>query len=115
VLAATLIIKTARLLHAGRAVVSRVKRRHHWKKKNSTSAALSDPRSSSGMSALGSAARVTVIASSSPKNTGRGSAVPLSQRSPVRPGHRADGEGPRATGKIRLAARTPENLAVATA
>ena len=38
--------------------------------------------------------------------------MPFSQRSTVRPGRRADGEGPRATGKIRPVPRTSENLGV---
>ena len=36
--------------------------------------------------------------------------MPLGYRSTVRPGCRLDSEGPRATGKIRPAARTLENL-----
>jgi hypothetical protein len=57
----------------------------------SRSAALSGPRSSSGMIPLSSA-------------------MPLSQRTTVRPRCLADGEGPRATGKFRLAARTQGNF-----
>ena len=37
--------------------------------------------------------------------------MPLGYRSTVRPGCRLDSEGPRATGKIRPAARTLENAA----
>jgi hypothetical protein len=67
---ATLIFKTARLLHAGPAV---------WGCRAQRS------RSSSGMIALRTAVRFTEIARSSAQIPGRGSAVPLGQRSSVGP------------------------------
>jgi len=75
-------------------------------------APLSDPFarcSSLAMIALRSAARFTATASSAAQTPGLGSAGPLSQRSTVRAGRRADGEGPRATGKIRPAAARRED------
>jgi hypothetical protein len=56
-------------------------------------------RSSSGMSALRWWPRFTVIGRRAAQTPGRGSAVPLSQRSTVCPGRRTDGEGPPLRGK----------------
>ena len=51
-----------------------------------------------------------VIARNAIQTPGRGSAVPLGQRSTVHPGRWADGEAPRATGKIPARREDPANL-----
>ena len=67
-------------------------------------------RASTSRTCESCARRASIAASSSPRPLGGDSSVPLSQPTTVRPGRRADGEGPRATGKTPAAARARKNL-----
>ena len=118
-LTATLIFKTARLLHAGPAVVSRVKSEMistaPMKKTTLPQGAPHSAICRVPFEFRNERAQIRdtlhrEARGARPRPRYRDSPVPLSQRSTVRPHRQADGESPRGMGKIRPLARTRKNL-----